>query len=245
MGDNDQWIEDDQQLKNMARSFYIQLYTSEKPSPCRALEWSFPAVGDHDKGWLNRLVSPLEIKAAIFQMPANKASGPDGFTTAFFHKFWSYVEIPVTHLLLDVFQTGLIPAGMNESIICLLLKCTAPTSLNHFRPISLCNVLVKAVSKILANHLKPLMDKLSSNAQSSFIPGRLTSDNITAAQEAIHSLGWQKVTNSGFVLKVDLKKAYDRVEWSFLEEVLSCSSFNSHFSALIMTCITSTSLALS
>lgn len=245
MDDHGQWIEDDYTLRAMVRSFYLRLYTSEQVSNCRPTRWSFPVLSDSDQNWLNRSVSALEIKEAIFHMPADKAPGPDGYTSAFFQKFWPLVEQPLTGFLLEIFRTGLLPEGLNESVIYLLPKCTAPSNLNQFRPISLSNVLVKVVSKVLATRLKPLMNKLTGPFQTSFIPGRQPSDNITAAQEAIHSLRRRKSLKEGFVLKVDLEMAYDRIEWSFLAEVLSCSGFNRHFSDLIMTCIQSVSLGIS
>lgn len=109
--------------------------------------------------------------------------------------------------MLEIFRTGVLPEGLNESVIYLLPKCTAPINLNQFRPISLSNVLVKVVSKVLATRLKPLMSKLTGPFQTSFIPGRQPSNNITAAQEAIHSLRRRKGLKGGFVLKVDLEKA--------------------------------------
>lgn len=75
--------------------------------------------------------------------------------------------------------------------------------LNQFRPNLLCNILAKVVTKILANRLKPLMTELMGLYQSSFIPGRSTTDNITVVQEAIRSVYFE----------IDLEKVYDRVDW--------------------------------
>lgn len=89
------------------------------------------------------------------------------------------------------------------------------------------------------------MARLTGKYQSSFIPGRSTFDNIMIAQEVIHSLSKRKGRNGGMMLKVDLEKAYDRIEWSFLREVLSFSGFQSHFCDLILNCISSASLSVS
>lgn len=133
---------------------------------------------------------------------------------------------------------------MNESLICLIPKCASPSTLNQFRPISLCNVLMKVVSKLLATRLKPMMIKLTGICQSRFIPRHSTTDNITAAQEVIHSLSKRKGKNGSFILKVDLEKAYDVVDWGFMRAVLRFSGFNHHLCTLIMTCITTTSMSL-
>lgn len=117
-------------------------------------------------------------------------------------------------------MVGRLIPGMNEAIICLIPKGDAPESLNQFRPISLCNVLLKIVSKIIANRLKPIMTKLTNRFQSSFIPGRSTTDNVVIAQEILHSLKRRKGSMRGFILKVDLENAYDRVDWIFFKGIL-------------------------
>lgn len=110
----------------------------------------------------------------------------------------------------QIFFVGRLTPIINETIICLIPKGNDLESLNQFRLISLCNVL-KIISKILANRLKPLMPKLTHMYQSSFIPGRSTTDNIMLTQEVLPSLNRQKASKGGFILKVDLKKAYDQV----------------------------------
>lgn len=76
-------------------------------------------------------------------------------------------------------------------------------SLNQFRPISLCNVTVKIISKVIANRLKLMTEKLAGKYQTSFISEKSTSDNITSAQEVVHSLSKRKGAKGGFILKVD------------------------------------------
>lgn len=156
---------------------------------------------------MNRPISPEEVQEVVFQMGIHKSLGPDGYMTHCFQRFWGEVKDHSLSLVLSIFRTGVIPAHLNESIICLLPKCTNLESLNQFRPIVLCNVLVKVVSKILTNKLKLMMIKLTGKQQSSFIPRRSTSDNITIVQEVIHSLTKQKGKSGGFIIKVDLERS--------------------------------------
>lgn len=100
-----------------------------------------------------------------------------------------------------MFITGKLVKSINEVVICLISKGEALEDLTQFRQISLCNVSVKVVSKILANKLKPLMIKLAGPNQSSFIPGRCTVDNILITQEIVHSLRRQKGRNGVLLLK--------------------------------------------
>ncbi|KAK4388291.1 hypothetical protein Sango_2435700 [Sesamum angolense] len=95
-------------------------------------------------------------------------------------------------------------------------------SVSQFRPISLCNVIIRIASKCVANRIKPFMNSTISDSQSAFIPGRLITDNILVAYELNHFLKSKTGGQKGFAaIKLDMSKAYDRVEWPFLESMLS------------------------
>lgn len=100
-----------------------------------------------------------------------------------------------------------------------------PEQLSHLRPIALCNVVIKIITKLIANRVKMLMNKLTQPNQSSFIPGRQTTDNIVTAQEIIHSMKRHSGKRGWLAIKVDLEKAYDRISWDFLTDVLKPSAF--------------------
>lgn len=148
----------------------------------------------------------------------------------------------VTEIVHGMFATGKLTQGINVAIICLIPKGETPETLSQFRLISLCNVLSKAVTKILANRLKPIMPKLAGRCQSSFILGCSTIDNIVVAQEALHSLRKCKGLNGGFILKVNLEKVYDRIDWNFLRKVLDYTGFNTVLKEMIMECMSTASL---
>ena len=92
-----------------------------------------------------------------------------------------------------------------------------------FRPISLCNVVLKIITKVMANRLKPLMSGLISPEKSGFVEGRQILDGIILTQEMIHSL--KKTKSPGMLIKVDLVKAYDKVSWLFLKAMLKAFGF--------------------
>lgn len=161
---------------------------------------------------MNRPVSEQEIKAAVFQLGPSKAPGPDGIPVSFFQQHWSVVGNMVIKFDTEVFVTGYVPESMNCSLICLLSKLTHPETIAQFRPICLSNVIIKVITKIIANRLHPVMGDLIHKEQTGFIPGRHTTDNIVIAQECLHSLHRKKGKKGFMVVKIDLEKAYDRID---------------------------------
>ncbi|KAL0292490.1 UNVERIFIED_CONTAM: putative mitochondrial protein [Sesamum radiatum] len=122
------------------------------------------------------------------------------------------------------------------------IECKQPQSLTQYRPISLCNVIYKIASKAIANRLKPWLDRIISPAQSAFVPGRLITDNVLLAFETNHFLHTHSKGRKRFMnLKLDISKAYDRVEWSFLRRVLGKLGFPCSFIDLIILCVSSVS----
>lgn len=104
---------------------------------------------------------------------------------------------------------------MNDALVVLIAKVSKPERITQFRPISLCNVLFKTITKAMVLRLKRIMPMLIGPAQSSFIPGRLSTDNIVIVQEAVHSMKRKKGLKGWMLLKLDLEKAYDQIIWDF------------------------------
>ena len=93
----------------------------------------------------------------------------------------------------------------------LIPKVDKHDNFTQFRPIGLCNVTYKLITKILASRLRRLMPNIICPNQSSFVPGRQTADNILIAQEIIHPMNYKKGRTGYMAIKIDLEKAYDRL----------------------------------
>ena len=135
---------------------------------------------------LIRPFSALEVKQALKQMKPLTAPSPDDMPPLFFKSYWSIVGNDVIEATLSVLNNGVMPANINHTFISLIPKINASTNHKDFRPISLCNVIYKIISKTIANRLKKIIPKLVSETQSAFMSERLISNNIIIAFETRH-----------------------------------------------------------
>ena len=126
---------------------------------------------------------------------------------------------------------------VNDTFISLIPKARNLEVVGELRPISLCNVSHKLITKTLTNSLKIVMSDLVDPYQSSFVPRRQIIDNIVIYQETLHSMKKKKGVGGIMALKIDLEKAYDRLSWDFIRDTLHEVGLNSDWVRNIMTCI--------
>lgn len=154
-----------------------------------------------------------EITNAVKLLAHLKAPGVDGFPAFFFQRYWHIIGPAVSQYCLSVLHGHLDIGDINKTRIILILKIDKPRHMSHFRPISLCNVIYKIIAKVLVLRMSDMLGTCINESQGAFIPGRPISDNVLVAYEILHSSKMKKKGKKGhFALKLDMSKAYDRVE---------------------------------
>lgn len=133
---------------------------------------------------------------------------------------------------------GAILVGLSEVLLVFIPKIEHPQSITQFRPLSLCNVTYKVITKLITNRLKEVLGELIAPTQSSFIPGRQMTDNVIICQELIHSMRRKHGHKGAMVVKLDLAKAYDKLEWPFIQDTLVDAGLPSSLVSVIMSCVT-------
>ncbi|KAL0295487.1 UNVERIFIED_CONTAM: hypothetical protein Scaly_3103000 [Sesamum calycinum] len=173
-----------------------------------------------------------EIKDIVFSIDKDSVVGLDGFSSVFFQKCWDFINNDIQEAVRDFFCGTPMPRSFKATTIVLIPKVESSQTWSDFRPISLCNVTNKILSKLLYKKLSLSLPNLISPAQSGFVTSRLITDNILMAQEMIHHLDL-RYKNSNLVIKLDMSKAYNRVDWNFLLLIMEKIGFPSRFLSLI------------
>lgn len=145
---------------------------------------------------------------------------------------------------MKAFTDRCIPDYLNKTHIVLILKIQGPKTIANYRPISLYNSVYKIIFKVIVARIRPHLDKLISPYQAAFVPGRKGVDNFIIIQELDHFIGRTRGKNGLMAIKIDLEKVYDKIEWSFICEMLLSLNFLGKLIELIMSCISSVSSTL-
>ena len=208
------WVKDIQDITGVATSYFQNMF---KAGTCAKMKYCLNAVPYKITIEMHQLLtsdySAEEIKAALFQMGPMKAPCPNGMNALFYQKFWHIVGDNVIVTVLDFLNSGYMVPEINYTHVVLIPKVKSLEKMVDFRTICLYNVIYKIISKVLANRLKQILPQLISPTQSAFVPSHLITDNVLVAYETLHTMHCgKKGKTSSLALKLDISKAYDRVD---------------------------------
>ena len=237
---------DENGIANILVDFYQNLFASSSPNQIEeALEATTMVVMEEMNLELVAPFEKAEVDMALKQMDPLKAPGPDGMPPLFFQQFWPTIGDEVAEAILTCLNTGSIPPSINRTFITLIPKVKSPVRVSDYRPIALCNILHKLISKVLANRLKKILPYIISESQSAFQSSKAITDNILVAFETLHHIKNQKSKKGGFMaMKLDMSKAYDWVEWIYLVRIMEKLGFCEKWVSLVLDCISTVSYSI-
>ncbi|VFQ76365.1 unnamed protein product [Cuscuta campestris] len=221
-------------IKNEAVSYFVNTFKkTHLPSVDPFLPLIPLVFSPQDNSLFSTLPTLEEVKQAVWELDDNSAGGSDGFNGKFFKTTWDIIKHDVLNTSQEFFLGVPIPKAYGSTLLTLIPKTENPGKFDDFRPISLSTFMSKINTKLLASRLSTLLPKLLSPEQAAFQKGKSIDDHVLMAEEAIHLID-KKVFGSNLIIKINMAKAFDRLDWEYLEKILAAFGFNSHSINLLM-----------
>ncbi|XP_075111257.1 uncharacterized protein LOC142181712 [Nicotiana tabacum] len=229
----DETVEEPNKIKNEIIEFYKKLYTEpEEWRPAANFE-NCPIISELEKESLQSKFEEQEVLSCLKMCASDKAPGPDGYTMTF--SLSDILKQVITEAFNNFHSQEMFEKSFNATYIALIPKKTGAQELRDFRPISLIESFYKLLSKVLTERLKRVVGKLVDAQQMAFIKGRQIMDAVLIANEAVDSRIKKK--KSGILCKLDIEKAYDHVNWSFLLKMVEQMGFGQKWINWMKFCI--------
>jgi hypothetical protein len=233
-------VDSQHEICEVAKAYFDQLFSPGQQSNNDVIDYIAPSITEFNNDQLMAPFQIREFKEALFAMHSDKAPGPDGLNPTFYKRFWNLCGVEIFNAGVSWLERGSFPEQIMATNIVLIPKKDNPETMKDLRPISLCNVLYKIISKVLANRLKPLLPQCISQEQSAFVENRSIIDNVMIASEIIHHMKCKTKGKMGEVaLKIDISKAYDRVDWGYVKKVMQKMGFHEKWVNWISMCMES------
>jgi hypothetical protein len=220
-------IEGEENLRKYITNYYKNLFGSQRASNFSLNEErteDIPQVSNLENELLTEELTEKEVREAIFHMKHNKSPGPDGFPIEFYQVFWDLIKTDLMALFRD-FHEGHLPLfSLNFGILTLIPKLKEVKMIQQYRPICMLNVSFKIFTKVLANRFTSVANRIIRPTQTAFLPGRYIMEGVVVLHETLHEIKRKKL--DGIILKIDFEKAYDKVNWNFLQQSLRMKGFS-------------------
>jgi hypothetical protein len=219
----DRIIEGDQALKEYITSYYKDLFGPPKPSSLSLDETrveDIEQVSHEEIELLTRPFSIDEVRDTIFQIEQ------DGFPAEFYQACWEIIKNDLMALFQEFHRGDLPLYSLNFGTIILLPKSREAAIIQQYKPICLLNVSFKIFTKVMTNRIFQVATRVISPTQTTFLPGRNIMEGVIVLHETIHEMHRKK--QDGLIFKIDFEKAYDKINWSFVQQTMRMKGFYLH-----------------
>lgn len=219
-------VDNHEGMCNVVLDYFRNIFAGDISIDDQIVDEDARIISDAQNAKLMAEINFTEFTLAVKQMHPDKSAGPDGFSPAFFQHFWDLLGVQVFKCCKEWLVEGIFPADVNDTTLVLIPKKENAEKMTELRPIALCNVLYKILAKVLANRLKAIFPDVITENQSAFVPARNITNNVLVAFEILHFMKKKNRGQEGEVaLKLDISKAYDRVNWLFLKRRMQIMGF--------------------
>ncbi|GJR68620.1 putative RNA-directed DNA polymerase, eukaryota, reverse transcriptase zinc-binding domain protein [Tanacetum coccineum] len=202
----------------------------------------FRRLSANDANFLESSFTVDEVKAVVWSCAGSKAPGPDGLNFNFIKAFMDIIKNELFDYLKYFETTGKFASGCNPSFTVLISKKSDPQGFSNYRLISLIGCVYKVLSKILALRLAKVISSIIGPNQIAFLSGRQILDRVLIANEIIHMANIED--HKLLLFKVDFEKAFDRVCWSFLRDIMVQMGFGVKWLMWMNSCLSSASISV-
>ncbi|KAL9978010.1 hypothetical protein ACROYT_G015484 [Oculina patagonica] len=221
-------------ILNQLKSFYSTLYQNngaDIDQGCAKIFLGNPDIPKLDKEMQMKCEGKLtfnECYPSLLSFQNGKAPGNDGLTVEFYKAFWPVIGNLVVGCLNAAHEHGELSTSQKMAIIKLIEKKDKDKMyIANWRPISLINVDVKIASKALAKRLECILPFIIHRNQNAYVKGRLISDSTRIIDDI---MSYTKVNDlSGLLVAIDFEKAFDSLDWAFLNKALLAFNFGESF----------------
>ena len=231
-------ITETEDIKEHAKNYFQNLYTSKNVKDVELEDifknCSIPKITDEEALSLEGELQYDEVLACLKNMKNNKSPGPSGFTAEFYKFFWLDINKYLINSLNHAFKTGELSISQKQGLITCIPKPDKPRDqIKNYRPISLLNTSYKLASSVIAARIKRVLPKIISDDQKGFMKGRYIGECTRLVSDIMEYTDFMNIP--GLLIMIDFEKAFDSVEWSFIEKCLNFFNFGSSIKEWIKT----------